>query len=238
MRDAIRRALASPPPRGAVAVVILGLVVTVAAVLLSRNPGEAGAEISYASQNDFPQSKTAKFGRGGNTQIVDGKISTTAPNDVGDRLFVIETSLRANAGNGAKVTEVRCQLKLPKHAVMGQSEGRRAAFPRPLADTADDAIKEGVPVDFQNGSEAQAGVALRNVFFKYVVGGNPSVQWSNLAAGQHTWKWSYATPVQRTRDNFAAVVVARGGETVPIACTPQATSGGSATARTAVRLPS
>ena len=33
---------------------------------------------------------------------------------------------------------------------MGQSEGRRAAFPRPLANTADDEIKEGVPVEFTN----------------------------------------------------------------------------------------
>ena len=240
MRDAIKRALASPPPRGAVAVVVLGLLVTVFAVALTRNPGQAGASIDYVSNAKFPESKTVKLGKGG-TQIVDGKISAVAPNDVGDRLFTIEASLRANAGPGAKVTDVRCQVKLPHGVLIGQSEGRRSAFPRPLANTADDAIKEGEPVDFMNGSDEQAGVTLRNgVFFKYVVGGDPSVEWSNLAAGQHTWHWAYPKPVQRTRVNFAIVLVSHGGETVPISCTPQAKGAGgsfAATARTAVKLP-
>jgi hypothetical protein len=240
VRDAIKRALASPPPRGAVAVVVVGLLVTAFAVLLTRNPGEAGAAIDYVSKTPFPESKTVKFGKGG-AQIVDGKILAVAPNEVGDRLFTIETSLRANAGPGAKITDVRCQVKLPQGVIIGQSEGRRAAFPRPLANTADDAIKDGVPVDFTNGSDEQAGVTLRNnVFFKYVIGGDPSVEWSELAAGQHTWHWAYPKPVQRTRDNFAIVLVSHGGQTIPIACTPEAKgAGGSfkATARTAVKLP-
>ena len=50
-----------------------------------------------------------------------------------------------------------------------------------------------------------------------MIGGNPSVEWSNLAAGQHTWLWQYPTPVPNTRDNFAASRPGRGGATVPIA---------------------
>jgi hypothetical protein len=240
MRAAIRRALASPPPRGAVVVVAIGLLVTVMAVALTRNPGQAGAAIDYQTQTKFPQSKTVKFGQDGNTQIVNGLISTTAANDVGDRLFTIETSLRVKAGGGTKITQASCQLKLPRGITMGQSEGRRAAFPRPLANTADDAIKAGVPVDFANGSDEQAGITLRNVFFKYVIGGNPSVGWPNLAAGQHTWIWRYPTPVPKTRINFAAVLTGHGGVTVPIACTPEAKGAGGtvrATARTVVKLP-
>jgi hypothetical protein len=242
MRDAIKRALASPPPRGAVAVVVVGLLVTAFAVLLTRNPGQAGATVDYVrpAGTDFRQSKTVKLGNGGNAQIVDGKIFAVAPNEVGDRLFTIEASLRANAGPGAKISDVRCQVKLPQGVLNGQSEGRRAAFPRPLANTADDAIKEGAPVDFTNGSDEQAGVDLREIFFKYVIGGDPSVEWSNLAAGQHTWHWAYPKPVQKTRDNFAIVLVSHGGQTIPIACTPEAKGpGGSfkATVRTAVKLP-
>jgi hypothetical protein len=240
MRAAIKSALASPPPRGAVAVVALGVLVTVLAVALTRSPGQAGAAIDYKTHTKFPQSKTVKFGQGGNTQIVNGLISTTGANDVGDRLFTIEASLRVKAGSGAKVTQVSCQLTLPRGIRMGQSEGRRAAFPRTLANTADDAIKEGVPVDFSNGSDEQAGVTLRNVFFKYVIGGNPSVVWSDVAAGQHTWLWRYPTPVGKTRINFAAVLTGQGGGTVPITCTPGAKGASGterATARTAVKLP-
>jgi hypothetical protein len=240
MRAAIKSALAFLPPRGAVVVVAVGLLVTVLAVALTSSPGQAGATVAYKTQTKFPQSKTVKFGQGGNTQIVDGLLSTTDANEAGDRLFTIETSLRVKAGSGAKITQVSCQLKLPQGTLMGQSEGLRAAFPRPLANTADDAIKAGIPVDFTNGSESQAGITLRNVFFKYVIGGDPSVNWSDLAAGQHTWLWRYPTPVAKTRINFAAVLTGRGGKTVPIACTPEAKGASGterATARTAVKLP-
>ncbi len=240
MRDAIRRALASPPPRGAVAVVVVGLLVTLAAVLLSRTPGASGTDVPYQAQIDLPGSPTVKFGNGGNTQIVGGKLSKTAADKTtSDRLFTIETSLRAKAPSGAKINQVRCQLRLPHGVHMGLSEGRRAAFPRPLANTADDEIKEGVPVDFLNGGTEQAGIALRNVFLKYVRGGNPSVEWPNLAVGQHTWLWKYPTPVTRTHDNFAAILIARGGETVQLACEPEAKAGTAtqrATVRTAIKL--
>jgi hypothetical protein len=221
-------------------VVVVGLLVTFAAVLLSRSPGESGTDIPYQAQIDLPDSPTVPFGNGGNSQIVDGKLSKTERDEtVGDRLFTIEISLRARAPIGMKVQSVRCQLRLPRGVHMGQSEGRRAAFPRPLADTADDAIKEGVPVDFLNGGTEQAGVTLRNVFFKYVRGGNPSVEWPNLDEAQHTWLWKYPTPVTRTRDNFAAILLADGGETVSLACTPEAHAGSSverATVRTAIKL--
>jgi hypothetical protein len=240
MRDAIRRALASPPPRGAVVVVVVGLLVTLAAVALSRTPGASGTDVPYQAQTDLPDSPTVPFGNGGNTQIVDGKLSKTERDETGnDRLFTIEISLRARAPSGLKISSVRCQLRLPRGVHMGQSDGRRAAFPRPLANTADDAIKDGVPVDFLNGGTEQAGVALRNVFFKYVRGGDPSVEWPNLSEGQHTWLWKYPTPVAKTRDNFAAILLANGGETVSLTCTPEARAGASverATVRTAIKL--
>lgn len=236
MRDAIRRALASPPPRGAVVVVVVGVLVTIAAVALSRTPGASGTDVHYKTKTPIPDSPTASLGDGGNTQIVDGLISKTVRDETGKtRIFTLEISLRARAPAGAKVDSVRCQLRLPRGVHIGQSEGRRAAFPRTLANSADDAIKDRVPVDFLIEGTEQAGVPLRNAFFKYVRGGNPSVEWPNLREGQHTWLWKYPDPVARTRVNFAAIMLAGGGETINLACTPRAGSA-SATARTAVRL--
>jgi hypothetical protein len=236
MRDAIRRALASPPPRGAVWVVVVGLVVTVAAILLSRDPGGVGEDIPWADESRFPDSPTVVLGRGGEEKIVGGIVSTTTDNDFGERLFKVEGSLRARAGAGAEIEEVRCRLRLPRGINNTQSDGRRGAFPRPLDDTADDAIKEGASVEYETDDNALAGVELRNAFFKYVIGGDPSVSWSNLAEGQHTWKWEYSEPEKRTRVNFAIVLIGEGGKTVPLSCNAQ-TSGGAAATRTEVRLP-
>jgi hypothetical protein len=237
MRAAIRRALATPPPRGAVVVVAIGVLVTIAAILLSRDPGGVGEDVAYKTETDFPDSPTVALEGGGNAKIVDGVISTTADNDFSDRLYRIEASLRARAG-GATIEQVRCRLELPEGVHMGQSDGRRAAFPRPLADTADDAIKEGASVEFETDDAALAGVELRNAFFKYVIGGDPSVSWPNLAEGQHTWLWRFPDPVDRTRINFAVVLVSEGGQTVPLACSPESPPGQAlATARTSVKLP-
>ncbi len=239
MRAAIRRALASPPPRGAVVVVAVGLLITFAAIALSRDPGGSGTDVSYASEANFAGSPTVMLPGGGNTKIVDGVVSDTAANDLRQRLYRIEASLRVRAGSGSKVAEISCQLRYPKGVELGISDGRDAAFPRPLADTADDAIKEATTVEFDTSDSSKAAVALRNAFFKYVIGGNPSVSWPSLAQGQNTWLWRYPKPVGRTRVNFAVLAIAKGGQRVPILCTPKLSgaSAASPTIRASVRLP-
>lgn len=244
MRAAIRRALASPPPRGAVVVVVLGLLITIAAILLSRDPGGSGEDVPYKAEAEFPDSPTVALGPGGNAKIVDGVVSSTADNDFGQRLYRIEASLRMRAAAGAKIDQVRCQLRFPKGVHIGISDGRDAGFPRPLEDSADDAIKEAASVDFETDDSTKAAVGLRNAFFKYVVGADPSVSWPNLTEGQQSWLWRYPEPVQQTRVNFAVVLLAKGGQTVPIVCTPTTIdrTGSSVAAtvarvRTAVKLP-
>ena len=233
MRAAIRRALTSPPPRGAVIVVAVGLLVTFAAIVLSRDPGGSGEDVSYESEANFADSPTVGLPGDGNAKIVDGVVSSTADNDVRQRLYRVEASLRARAGAGDRIDSVSCQLRYPKGVELGISDGRDAAFPRPLEDTADDAIKEAATVEFETADSTKAAVALRNAFFKYVIGGNPSVSWPSNAQGQNTWLWRYGEPVQRTRVNFAVLAIARGGQRVPIVCTPRVS--GSATSAPAVR---
>jgi hypothetical protein len=237
MREAIKRALDSPPPRGAVVVVAVGLLVSIAAVLLSRDPGGVGEDVPFKSEDELTDSRPVELGERGSVRIVDGVISVTADNDFGERLYKVEASSTSRAAPGDDIASVRCQFKFPEGVHIGQSDGRRAAFPRPLADTADDAIKEGASVEFETDDAAQAGIVLRNAFFKYVTGGDPSVSWPNLAEGQHVWLWRYEKPVPATRDNFAFVLVAQGGEDVPLLCTAETTAGDRATARTAVKLP-
>ena len=239
MRDAIRRALASPPPHGAVVVVVVGLFLTFAALALSRDPGGSGEDVAFQSEKTFADSPTVALPGGGNTKIVDGAVSDSDANDLSQRVYKIEASLRARAGSGSQIDEISCQISYPKGVELGISDGRDAAFPRPLEDTADDAIKEAATVEFDTSDSSKAAVPLRNQFFKYVIGGNPSVSWPTLAEGQNTWLWRYPKPVQKTRVNFAVLAIAKGGQRVPIECTPKVT--GSATAapkvKTSVELP-
>jgi hypothetical protein len=235
MRNAIRRALDSPPPRGAVIVVAVGLLLSVAAVLLSRDPGNVGDDLDWTHKAPFDPSEPTALGDGGRAQIIDPVLSSTDANDEGSRLFRLEASLAARAPAGADIDEIRCRYTLPSGVHIGQSEGRRAAFPRPLANAGDDAIKEGAPIDFTTEDAELAGVELRNVFFSYVTKGNPEVIWSNLSEGHHAWLWKFARPVHSTRVNFELILVAEPGKKATLACTPAA-GPDSATVRTSTTL--
>jgi hypothetical protein len=249
MRDAIRRALKTPPPRGAVIVVAIGLLVTLAAIVLSKDPGGSGEDVGLENEKTFADSPTVTLPGGGNAKIVDGAVTDSATNDLSQRIYRIEASFRVNAGSPLAIDQIRCQLTYPAGVELGLSDGRDAAFPRPLEDTADDAIKEAASVDFDTEDSSKAAVPLRNKFFKYVVGGNPSVSWPSLAEGQNAWLWRYPKPVKQTRVNFAVLAIAKGGQSVPIVCLPHqvaaipggpSTSGGplpASPARTVVKLP-
>ena len=241
MREAIRRALKTPPPRGAVIVVAIGLLVTFAAIALSSDPGGSGEDVSYQSENNFAESPEAALPGGGTGKIVDGVVSDSAANDLSQRVYRIEASFNARAGAGQKIRQVRCQLTYPKGVSLGISENRDAAFPRPLEDTSDDAIKEATTVEYDTSDSSKAAVALRNKFFKYVIGGNPSVSWPSLAEGQNAWLWRYSKPVPKTRVNFAVLAISKGGQRVPIECDALSTGAPAKReghgARTSVKLP-
>jgi hypothetical protein len=241
MRDAIRRVLSTPPPRGAVVVVAVGVLVTIAAIALSKDAGGSGEDVAYVTQKPKPfgDSALVSLAGGGNTQIVDGFISYSDANESKLRVYRIEASLRANAGTGSKVTSILCGLKYPKGVSLGTSGGRAAAFPRPLEDTSDDAIKEATDVEYDTSDSDRAAVDLREDFFKYVIGGNPSVSWPGLTQDQNAWLWRYPKPVERTRVNFAVLAIARGGQSVAITCTPRFTgvNAGETTVDTSVTLP-
>jgi hypothetical protein len=151
-------------------------------------------------------------------------------------LFRIEASLASTAPASSGIDLIRCELDVPRGVHIGQSEGRRAAFPRPLLNSGDDAIKEGAPIDFVNGDAELAGVELRDAFFSYVDPGNPAVHWGNLSTGHHVWVWKFPQPIAGTRVNFAAILVSSGGQTVHLKCQPHA-GGDSAGVQTSIDLP-
>ena len=100
----------TPPPRGAVVVVAVGLLVTSPRSCSPAIPAASARTSPYKTETDLPDSPTVALANGGNAKIVDGVISTTADNDFSERLYRIEASLRARAGAGAGIDQVRCQV--------------------------------------------------------------------------------------------------------------------------------
>jgi hypothetical protein len=210
------------PPRGALIVIAVGLLVCVVTAAVARDPGAVGNDVTLSAAAPLRDSPIAPLGPGGRAQLLNGFVSSTDPNDLGDRLFKVEVSLNADAGGGYRVNRIQCLAEGPPGTHIPHASGRRAAYPTPTDDASIHAIREGASVEFPNGDAELAGVKLRDHFFHYVIGGKPSVEWPGLAERHQAWIWKYHKPVAKTRINWAIMWTATGGQKVTLRCTPQA----------------
>jgi hypothetical protein len=239
MRRLLDRLSDGAPPRGALVIIVIGVLGCLASGVLARDPGAVGNDVTFNSEAPLRDSAPVALGPGGRAQLVSGYVSSTDPNDLGDRLFKVEISLNAAAGAGYRVAAIRCVAEGPRGTHIPHAEGRRAAYPPPTDDASIHAIREGASVEFPNGDAELAGVQLRNHFFHYVLGGKPSVEWPGLAERHQAWIWKYPKPVPKTRINWAVMWTATGGQKITLRCTPQATgpAGGTASATVTTAAP-
>jgi hypothetical protein len=129
----------SPPdnriPRGAIVVVVVGLLATLAAALLTTGKGEGeAAHLEWVQQRAIPDSKPVAVpgSKDARIQLVDGKIQATGTNVAGYMLFRILTTLKIDAeapvGEGRIICAVRATA--PGTLIAQSSGGLRATYPR------------------------------------------------------------------------------------------------------------
>ncbi|MBS1676890.1 MAG: hypothetical protein JST08_05845 [Actinobacteria bacterium] len=122
-------------PRGAIIVVVVGLIATLAAALLS-NSGAGGGEAAHlefvqkkriadSEKVAVPGSKTAKM------QLVDGSIKETGTNVAGYSLFRVLSTVKID--KGARIGgELLCSIHAPRTGTLiaQSSGGLRMLYPR------------------------------------------------------------------------------------------------------------
>lgn len=134
----IKRSSASPDeriPRGAIIVVAIGLLATIAAAVLS-NTGSSSGEVAHlefvqkgkiadSKKVAVPGSKTAKM------QLVDGTIKETASNVANYSLFRVLTTVKIDPG-GRIGGELLCTVDAPRTGTLiaQSSGGLRMLYPR------------------------------------------------------------------------------------------------------------
>jgi hypothetical protein len=120
-------------PRGAIAVVVVGVIATIAAALLSGSgSGGSAAHLEWVQQGRFPDSKTAAVpgSPGAKMQLINGKIQSTGTNVAGYSLFRVLAT--AKIDKGVKLDE-RTTLLCSIHTgvLIAQSTGElRMLYPR------------------------------------------------------------------------------------------------------------
>jgi hypothetical protein len=134
----IKRSSVSPEnriPRGAIAVVIVGVIATIAAALLSGNGGGgSAAHLEWVVQKKLPDSKKVEVpGNPGTTmQLTDAKLQSTGTNVAGYALF--RTLATARIDKGVKFeegTKLLCSIHTGVLIAQSAGEGElRMLYPR------------------------------------------------------------------------------------------------------------
>jgi|SRR5881394_3753586 len=227
------------PPRGAVAVVVVGLIATLAAaVLASESAGGSSVEIEWAQQGDVPDSRPATIPGGGSMRLGDAELRATEDNIEGERVFRANAVLTIAADSAVGQARVRC-LTRGGGAELGRTVNSRGAFPRSSGEY--NLTKQDVPgsvgIRFPIRGAEYASLEFEDAFPVFTGLPGVVVSWAPSRTASQEWQWGLpeGKPAKALELGFASFW--RGSRTpaAQISCTLENDSG-SATVRTAGAL--
>jgi len=194
-RDSMSREVADIP-LGAILVVAVGLLLTVAAALLTVGENEGGAYLDWDESASLPNSANASS-KGLSAKIVAGEIQSTRTNASGYRLFRISGALRLETAGRDDRATATCTVTVPQRTVLGRTPGKRASYPLPSEDLASQTVPEGSIVRFGAKGTDLVNVAVNDAFDKFTSAPGVKVDWAPYRQGEQTWNW-VLTDVKRT----------------------------------------
>jgi hypothetical protein len=231
------------PPRGALIVIAIGLLATVAAALLSTSDKSAGAAaLEWEAARKLPDSKAVPVpGGGGTLSLLDAGLRGTGQNVSGYQLYrsaaVLSISKGAPVGGG----RVTCKILVPsRHTIVAHTPNNRGSYPRPSEE--EDLVKQEVPeqvvVEFTAHGTDAAIVELGDAFKEFVDERGVTVSWAPFRIGRQGWQWGLppGRPGKQLDLGFASIWRTTGTATAQISCT-LTTSAGSSTVKTGGSLP-
>jgi hypothetical protein len=228
------------PPRGAVIVVIVGLVATVAAALLStEEAGGSAAELTWEAKAPLADSKVAPVPGGGSMQLREGGIRSSETNVSGYKIYRVAAVLRIAAGSAVGKARVRCSTRVPGSAIATHTPGSRADYPR--SSSGEDLRKQEVPeralVEFSSHGTELGTLELGDAFDEFVNEPGVVVSWSPFHPDIQEWQWGLpgGQPKKPLELGFASFWRTTATPAAKVKCSVQ-TGAGTATVRTAGTL--
>jgi hypothetical protein len=229
----------SRPPRGALVVVAIGLIATVAAALLTADAsGGSSVEIEWAAQAPLPDSSPAAIPGGGSMRLEDGGLRASEDNIEGERIFRATSILRIAAGSAVGQARVRCRMS-GGGAELGRTVNSRGAFPRSSGEynLTKQEVPESVGVRLPIQGAEFASLEMGDAFPTFT--DLPGVVVSWLPHRTYSQEWQWGLPKGRLREplalGFAGFWRTSGKVSAKISCSLE-TDTGKATVRTAAGL--
>lgn len=225
-------------PRGAVLVVAVGLLATVAAALLSSDKLIGVTTLEWVEEARAPDSKKVAIPGGGEMQLTDADVKATEFNIGEYRLFRTAAVLHIAAGSAVGRARLRCAIVVPKRTISTKTYTHRAAYPRSSEELAEQGTIENSAVQFSSHGTDFALVEVGDVLGeRYTREKGVVVEWPTYRIGRQTWQ--YGLPPGRPKEDLNLPMLSIWRTTATPAgrfsCTIE-NSSGSATASTAGTL--
>jgi hypothetical protein len=218
------------PPRGALIVVAVGLIATVAAALLStESVGGSSVKLEWASRAPIPDSPPAAIPGGGSMQLEEAGIRATEDNVEGERVFRVAAVLRIEANSPVGQGRIRCRMRGLGGAELGRTYGSRGAFPRSSGEY--NLTKQGVPgsvgIKFPSRGAEYASLPLEDAFPFFTDVPGVLVSWGQYSARSQLWQWGLpeGRPAEPLKLGFASFWRTTRKPAARISCTTTSSSG-------------
>jgi len=180
------------PPRGALAVVAIGLIAVLAAALLSTDEaGGSSVEIEWVARAPLPDSPPQALPGGGSMRLEDGGLRVTEANINGERVYRATSVLRIEAGSAVGQARVRCRMRGGPGAELGRTVNSRGAFPRSSGEY--NLTKQEVPGSVGirlpiQGAEF-ASLEMEDAFAAFTELPGVVVSWMPHRTDSQEWQW-------------------------------------------------
>jgi len=226
------------PPRGALAVIAVGLVATVLAAVLSTDEPIGSATLEWVEKAPMPDSKVVPIPGGGTIRLTEAGIRATEPNISDYTLYRVSALLTIDAGAAVGQGRLHCSVHVPHGAEVAKTPKSRAAYPR----SSEELIKQDTPetslVEFSSHSAELASVEVADVLGKsYTDERGIVVEWAPYRERRQVWQLGLPAgqPKAPLRLPFVSIWRTTVTPAARMACTIE-TAAGSATVRTAGAL--
>lgn len=226
------------PPRGALIVIAIGLLATVAAAVLSTDKLIGAATLEWVEEAPLPDSKRAPIPGGGGMQLTDAEIRSTEANVSEYTLYRSSAVLEISAGAAIGHGRLRCSIQVPKQTIVAKTYESRASYPRSSEELSEQGTPENSAVEFSSHSTDFALVEMSDLLGeRYTREKGIVVEWAPYRIGQQVWQ--YGLPAGQPKQDlvlpFATIWRTTTTPAAEIACTVE-NSAGSATVKTAGSL--
>ena len=226
------------PPRGALIVIAIGLLATVAAAVLSTDKPIGAASLEWVEEAPMAKSRPAAIPGGGQMRLSEAELRSTEPNVSDYTLFRVSAMLTIDAGSAIGHGRLRCAVHV-RRTIVAQTSKSRAVYPRSSEDLFEQDTPETSLVEFSSHSTDLASLEVSDVFGKrYTTERGIVVEWAPYRIGQQVWKLGLPSgrPQEDLELPFVSIWRTTTKPAARMSCTIE-NAAGSATVRTAGTLP-